>query len=244
MKVVAIVQARIASTRLPGKVLRELEGRPMIEHVLERAGAIEGVDEVCLATTDSSVDDPLVDLVERAGRATVFRGSEDDVLSRYAAAARVTRADVVVRVTADCPLLSPDVSSTVVRALLDDPACDYASNTLKRTYPRGLDTEVFAVGALEDAHRNADDPWEREHVTPYLYLNPKRFKLRQVVDREDHSSHRWTVDTPEDFELVRRIYGELWREDVPFFEYADVLACLASHPDWVSINQHVAQKQR
>jgi spore coat polysaccharide biosynthesis protein SpsF len=245
MKVVAIVQARMGSTRLPGKVLREIEGRPMIAHVLERVGRIDGVDEVCVATSESPLDDPLAAWVEQSGGSGVFRGSEHDVLGRFAGAARSAQADAVVRVTADCPLLCPSVSQRVVRELLAHAArCDYASNTLSRTYPRGLDTEVFSANALLEADRLATDAWDREHVTPYLYRQPGRFAVREVKDSSDNSHHRWTVDTEEDLELVRRIYGALWRTGEPPFEYAAILACVAAHPEWTEINQHVQQKHR
>jgi len=244
VRVVAIVQGRMGSTRLPGKVLKELAGRPMIEHVLERAAAIEGVDQVVLATSDRAMDDPLVDQVERQGLAGVFRGSEDDVLARYLGAAVAAGADAVVRVTADCPLLSPSVSARVVRALLEsDAPCDYVSNTLTRSYPRGLDTEAFSFAALAEAEAEATDPWDREHVTPFIWRQPKRFRLREVCDDDsDRSAHRWTVDTPEDFELISRIYSELWRPSRPLFEYDEVIRCLDAHPDWVELNRHVQQK--
>jgi spore coat polysaccharide biosynthesis protein SpsF len=234
----------MGSTRLPGKVLRELQGRPMIEHVVERVSRTEGIDQVCVATSVNALDDPLVDCVLKAGVASVYRGSEGDVLARFAGAAREAAAEVVVRVTADCPLLCPSVSSKVIRELLLHPESDYASNTLTRTYPRGLDTEVFRMKALAEADRNATDAWDREHVTPYLYRQPGRFSVRAVTDTRDRSAHRWTVDTIEDFELVTRIYGALWRPDRPPFDYEEILDCLAAHPEWEQINQHIAQKQR
>jgi spore coat polysaccharide biosynthesis protein SpsF len=244
MRIVAVVQARMGSTRLPGKVLKDLAGRPMIAHVLERVRGIEGVDDVWVATSALPLDDPLVRQVEASGLATVFRGSELDVLGRFAGATLAARADVVVRITADCPLLCPSVSARVVRRLSEPSVCDYASNSLTRTYPRGLDTEAFTVEALVEAAQNASEAWDREHVTPFIYRHPDRFSICQVYDSEDHSSHRWTVDTAEDFELVRRIYAELWRPDRPVFEYDEILACLAGHPDWLSLNQHIQQRQQ
>jgi spore coat polysaccharide biosynthesis protein SpsF len=245
MRVVAIVQARMGSTRLPGKVLRELAGRPMIDHVVERALSTPGVDDVCVATSVNPLDDPLAERVERVGRAKVHRGSEEDVLSRYAGAAQGANAGVVVRVTADCPLLCPSVSGRVVREITQHAGhCDYASNTLARSYPRGLDTEAFTTEALLQAERSATDAWDREHVTPFIYRHPDRFTLRGVQDVEDRSAHRWTVDTPEDFELVSRIYDELWSPERPVFDYAEILACVSEHPEWTQLNRHVAQRQR
>jgi spore coat polysaccharide biosynthesis protein SpsF len=115
---------------------------------------------------------------------------------------------------------------------------------MTRTYPRGLDTEAFTVSALEEAQQSATDSWDREHVTPFLYRHPERFALRDVRDARDRSELRWTVDTPEDFDLVTRIYAELWEPQRPVFEYDEILGCLTEHPDWVRINQHVVQKQR
>jgi len=240
MKCVAIIQARLGSTRLPGKVLLPLAGKPMIARVVERARRVPGLDEVVVATTDLPVDDPLVDCLAMLGVATC-RGSEADVLDRYYQAAMVAHADVVVRITADCPLLSPRVSGRVLAELLAHrDLCDYASNAQVRTFPRGLDTEAFTFPALARAHAEAHTPAEREHVTPYLYRSGK-FRLRDVADSLDHSDLRWTVDTPADFELVRRIYEAL-APDNPAFEYEEVLELLSRYPDWSDLNRDVPQK--
>lgn len=205
--VLGIVQARMGSSRLPGKSLRPLRGRAMVHHVLVRAAAIPCVDWTILATSDNPVDDELASHVKRLGF-QVFRGPEQDVLARFAQAARLKRADAVVRVTGDCPLLCPSVSGRVVSAFLAG-GCDYASNTLDRTYPKGLDTEVFAAEALFRADREATDPHDREHVTPYLYRNPAYFRLRSVTDSIDRSGLNWSVDTEEDFRRVEHILADL-----------------------------------
>jgi spore coat polysaccharide biosynthesis protein SpsF len=232
----------MGSTRLPGKVMMELAGRPLIDHVIERVSGTAGIDDIVVATSHSSADDPLVDHLS-GSRVAVFRGSETDVLARYAEAARFASADAIVRVTADCPLLSPAVSGRVVAAFRADRSADYVSNTVIRSFPRGLDTEVCTLGALLKAHHEATDPADREHVTPFLWRQPQRFAIQQVVDVVDRSHHRWTVDTPADFDFVQRVYSALQRPGAPPFEMDAVLRCLDAHPDWVEINRDVRQKE-
>ncbi len=242
MKVAAIVQARMGSTRLPGKALRELCGQPMVGHVVSRVRRLERVDRVAVAIPDGPSDDPLADYLATLSGVGVTRGPEDDVLARYVAAAAEAEADAVVRITADCPLLCPSVSQRVVDAFLERTGeCDYASNGLRRTYPRGLDTEIFSVAALDTANREAREAADREHVTPYIWQRPDRFRLHSVEDAGDRSHLRWTVDTPEDLALVTRIYEALWPRQ-PEFDYAEILECVAAHPEWLELNRHVRQK--
>ena len=242
MKVVAVVQARMGSTRLPGKVMRPLLGLPMLARLLERLARCQKLDDVVVATTDDGSERPIVELVDSLD-VHVFRGSEDDVLARYYGAARQHAADVVVRITSDCPLIAPEVVDGCVEAFLASGGeIDYASNGFRRTYPRGLDTEVFSMGALETAFSKAATPPDREHVTPFIWRQPQRFRLLDVVDVEDHSDLRWTVDTPEDFELVSKIYGALYPTN-PAFSYRDVLRLLGEHPEWSELNRHVEQKK-
>jgi len=208
--------------------------------VVERAARIAGVEDVIVATSTLKGDDALAACVTNAG-VSCFRGDQDDVLDRYYRCALERGANVVVRITADCPLLSPAVSSRVLTSYLSG-GCDYASNCGARTYPRGLDTEVMSFDALATAWREAVAKPDREHVTAFLAMNPERFRLRNVVDpgATDHSDMRWTVDEPADYELVRRIYDAFdGRTD---FEYRDVLALLGQHPDWSMINRDVHQK--
>lgn len=239
MRVVAIVQARMGSTRLPGKVLMDLGGRPMVVRVLERAARIAGVDEVVLATTDLPGDDAL----EAACTGwTVVRGSADDVLARYRLAAERSRADVIVRLTADCPLLSPVVSSLVTGAFLCDVhAADYVSNTLVRSFPRGLDTEVFTRAALETSAAEAVDQAEREHVTPFIYRRQNRFRCHPVAVQPNRAALRWTVDEPDDLRLVREMYAAF--PGAAAFDYHHVIALLERHPELSAINQHIEQKK-
>lgn len=242
MNVVAIVQARMGSSRLPGKVMLPLGRRPMIHHVLRRAQKIEGVDEVVMATSRSPREEALVRYVRSAIGLPVVRGPEDDVLERYVGAARQFGADVIVRLTADCPLLSARVSSRVVQAFVDGRSrIDYASNTLDRTYPRGLDTEVFSVDALRRANRRASNPWEREHVTLYMWSHPELFELQSVKARRHYPDYRWTVDTFSDYRLLRRIFDVLLDQD-RHFEFEDALQLLENNPQWTTINDDISQK--
>lgn len=238
MRTVAIVQARTGSTRLPGKVLLPLLGRPVLEHVVRRVRRARTLDDVVVATTTTDADDRIEELAHLNGW-PVVRGSEQDLLDRYLLAARTFRADRVVRITSDCPLIDPDLVDDVVAAL-DASGADYASNTLPpRTYPRGLDVEAVTTSALEIAGREDDDPASREHATPYVYRHPERFQLRRVAGTRDLSGHRWTLDTPEDLALIGRIFEALGRDD---FAWTDALAVVEQHPDWSVVNRHVRQK--
>lgn len=243
MRVVIIVQARMGSTRLPGKVLKPLAGAPMIQRQLERLARCTNVDQIVVATTDSPKDAPIVEALSSLGAVGVFRGSEEDVLSRYMGAAEVFGADVVVRVTADCPLIDPEVVDAGIelyRSLQPDVA--YVSNGLFRTYPRGLDVEVFSMSALKEADAEATSISDREHVTPFIWRQPERYPRVDLVDVEDNSNYRWTVDTPEDLHLVTEVYERLFRTDSEF-GYRDVLKLMRAEPELPLLNQHVEQKK-
>lgn len=237
--VVAIVQARMTSTRLPGKVLMPIAGRPMLSWQLERMRRARSLDRIVIATTTLASDDPVVALCEAEG-CDVTRGSETDVLSRYVDAARQYGAATVVRLTADCPLMDPALIDLAVQRFVQT-GCDYLSNMLAPSYPYGLAVEVMKAQALLAAGAEALDPQEREHVTPFIYWRAQRFRLESLAMSPDLSHHRWTVDTPQDFELVSRILAALYPRR-PDFGLADVLALLDQHPDWVKINAHVEQK--
>lgn len=232
MKTVAIIQARMSSTRLPGKIMADLEGRPLLARVVERARAARSLDQVTVATTDCAADDRVAEFC-KIEQIPVFRGSEDDVLDRFHQAAEKFHANVVVRLTADCPLLDPAVIDRVVRSFQQG-HYDYVSNTLEPTYPDGLDTEVFSAAALEKAWREAKLKSEREHVTPYIWKNPGLFRLLNVKNDTDLSGLRWTVDEPQDLELVRRIYRDLSVKGI--FGMGDVLDASRRHQEWKDIN--------
>jgi spore coat polysaccharide biosynthesis protein SpsF len=232
----------MTSTRLPGKVLRKAAGKTLLSHQIERLRRIQAVDEIVVATTTNSSDDILVTHCETLGIRT-YRGSEHDVLARYYGAAKEARADIVVRVTSDCPLIDPDVSSRIVQFFVDNQErIDYVSNTIDRTYPRGLDTEVFPFRILETANIEAIEPYEREHVTPFIYCHPERFRIAQIKDDIDRNTQRWTVDTPEDFEFVHKVLETVYPEH-PHFTMHDVLSILTANPDWLDINSHIEQKK-
>jgi spore coat polysaccharide biosynthesis protein SpsF len=237
LKVVAIVQARMGSTRLPGKVLADIHGRPMLWHVLQRTRAVTSVDDVVVATTIEPADKLVVDFCSEYG-VVCFRGSENDVLDRYYQAARHVEAQAVVRITSDCPLIDPGIVDKTLRLFLTEEP-DYASNCVRRTYPRGLDTEVMSFRALELAWREAREPYQRAHVTPYIYENPARFRILSVTGDQDHSSYRWTVDTPEDLELIRHLYAHFQGEK---FLWTDALNLMECEPQLSGINRSVTQK--
>jgi spore coat polysaccharide biosynthesis protein SpsF (cytidylyltransferase family) len=237
MRTVAIVQARMGSTRLPGKVLMDIEGKPTLQRVVERIRRARRVDEVVVATSDLPADDAIERFCGEIGVAC-FRGSEGDVLDRYHGAAAAHGADVVVRITADCPLLDPAVVDRVIAAFHEG-GCDYAANCrMEVTYPDGLDTEVFSRDALERAWAQARLHSEREHVTPYIWNHPERFALRVVRNDRDLSALRWTLDEPDDLAAIRAVYAELGG-DRPF-GMEEVLDLLARRPELAALNAHIA----
>lgn len=237
-KVVAIIQARMGSSRLPGKVLLDIRGQTMLSRVVRRAQAAKLIDLVVVATTPHESDAPVVEECRRLD-VPCFLGSEDDVLDRYNGAAKAHGADVVVRITSDCPLIDPVESDRVVRAFLAGQP-DYAANVLRRTYPRGLDTEVMSTATLAHAWLKAREHYERVHVTPYIYGHPETFRLLSVCGSEDHSRHRWTVDTPADLEFVRGIYRLLG--DRATAGWQEVLAIVEQNPRLFEINRDVRHK--
>ncbi len=242
MKTVIIDQARMTSTRLPGKVMKEILGKPLLEYQIERLRRVDEADEVVIATTTNNSDQPIVELCEDLGVA-YYCGSEEDVLSRYYEAAVNFAADTVVRVTSDCPLIDPAVVDKVIKYYKNKrDNYDYVSNTLQRTYPRGMDTEVFPFKALEEAFLNAGEQPEREHVTPYICWHPERYRLHNVNYHEDKSRHRWTVDEVEDFILIKNIIEAVYPFN-PQFDMEDVLGLLNKHPEWVELNAGVEQKK-
>jgi len=231
-RVVLIVQARLGSTRLPGKILRPLLGKLMLEWELERLKKAKRVDEFVLATTNKTEDDAVVGVGERA-EFTCFRGNENDVLDRYYHAAKEAKADVVVRVTGDCPLHDPEVVDRVVEHFFDSGA-DYAKTP--ENYPEGLDTEVFSFKALEDSWKEAKLPSEREHVTLFIRNHPERFRIDSWrTGAFDHSSYHWSVDTEADFRFVESVYENLGGDTM--FHMNDVLALLEREPKLQEINK-------
>ena len=241
-RVVVVIQARLKSSRLPAKVLLDLGGVTVLEQCVRRVRRFRQVSEIVIATSDTAGDE----IIERVGQRLglmVVRGSESDVLSRYAMAAEASRAEVVVRVTSDCPLIDPEVSSTVIERFLAEPSADYASNVMERRLPRGLDTEVMSREALMRANRDATDRSEREHVTAHIYRRPESFKCLSVMLplEADLSSHRWTLDTLEDYRMLHELFHLLGaRPDQA--SMAHVLQCIAKNTDLLALNSHITQK--
>ena len=238
MQVVAIIQARMGSTRLPGKVMELIAGETMLARVVERTRRASLIDSVVVVTTMGRMDEPIVGECKKLN-APVFRGSEDDVLDRYYRAAFACHAENVVRITSDCPLIDPEEIDKVVREFLDCKS-DYASNCLERTYPRGLDTEVMTIKTLTRVWQEAREDYQRTHVTPYIYQNPGLFKLCSVKADADYSNHRWTVDTAEDLTFIRSIYQCL--DQGVDFGWKDVLRALGKEPQLMELNRNIPQK--
>jgi spore coat polysaccharide biosynthesis protein SpsF len=227
MKVVCVVQARMGSTRLPGKVLLDISGRPMLDRVIERLSFARTLDAVMIATTTLERDDVVAARAAAIGT-PVFRGDEADVLGRYVGAAQASEADLVVRVTSDCPLVDPEVLDLVVTALRESaPRAAFAANVIERTYPRGMDVEAVWRDDLLRLNQMATSPFDREHVFPYVYGHPGEFPSVSVADAVDRSSMRWTVDTPEDLEFVRRVWQVMGNDR---FGWRDVLAATEKIP--------------
>lgn len=232
--IAAILQARMSSTRLPGKVLAPVLGRPMLARQLERLARARRLDRLVVATSTDPGDDPLAALCAELGTAC-FRGSLDDVLDRFHGALADTGATHAVRLTADCPLTDP----ALIDALVDFHVAggyDYASNCVRPTFPDGLDAEILRVDVLERAWREARDPVEREHVTQYVVKRPAVFRIGGLENDEDLSALRWTVDEPADLEFVRAVYAELHPAD-PAFGWRDVLALVRRRPEIAALNQ-------
>ena len=232
-RVVAILQARMSSTRLPGKVLKPILGRPMLALQLERLARCTRLDDLVVATSDRPDDDPVADLCASEG-VPCFRGSLPDVLDRFTLCARKYCADHVVRLTGDCPLIDPAFVDLLVDFYFDQ-CVAYATYCRLPSLPDGLDAEIFAFSALEAAWNEGRDPFEREHVTPFIVRRPERFPAANWAYREDLSHLRWTVDEPEDFAFATRVYEELYPAN-PAFAMQDVLDLLARRPELAAIN--------
>lgn len=236
--VLAILQARCSSHRLPNKVLKPLLGRAMVLREIERLSHSQHIDRLVLATSVDASDDPLCALAEEAG-ANIYRGSLDDVLDRYHACAAEYGADHIVRVTGDCPLIDWRVTDNVIERHLAE--CNDYTHTTER-FPDGLDTEIMTFTALEQAHREAQLTSEREHVTLYFRNHPERFRIGDVDCTEDYGDLRWTVDEPCDFAFVEAVYEKLYAKNNDF-SMQDILALLKEHPDLWMLNQGIVRNE-
>lgn len=225
MKIGAIVQARMGSNRLPNKVLLLADGKPLLMHQIERIRHSKGIHRIIIATTIEKRDDAIVEFCEQSN-ITYFRGSELDVLDRFYHCAIKFNLKTVVRMTGDDPLQEPEVVDKVIEAFLNN-KCDYASNTIKPTYPDGFDVEVFTIEALEKAWRKATLPHDREHVTSYILNNQNEFKCLNVADSVDRSWMNWALDTNKDYLFIKNIIENL-NGIRPYFSYRNILDYLIS----------------
>jgi spore coat polysaccharide biosynthesis protein SpsF (cytidylyltransferase family) len=238
--IIGIIQARTDSTRLPKKTLKDIQGKPLILHVLKRAQYAKLLDKVILATTTRPIDTPLTEMVQAQG-IPVYRGDCDDVLDRYFQAATQYHAEVIVRVTGDCPLIDPHVIDTVVQVFLQH-HYDYVTNTLQPTFPDGLDVEVFSYKTLKKAWNEATLASEREHMTAYIRNHPEQFTQYNIKNPVDLSKFRWTVDQQEDLEFVREIFKRLYTEEKIFY-MEDILLLLQQHPELQEINAGIQRNE-
>jgi spore coat polysaccharide biosynthesis protein SpsF len=237
-----ITQARMMSTRLSGKVMKEVLGLPLLYYHVQRLRRVQNAESVVVATSQNPKDDVIFDFCQKEGVHAV-RGSEEDVLSRYFAAASAFGVDVVVRVTSDCPLIDPKLIEKAIACFQQHyQELDYLSNTLQRTFPRGMCVEVFRFEALKRAFFEASLPYAREHVTPYILERKNQFRIANFSQSCDDSALRLTVDTPEDFELIKKILEDLYPRK-PDFTLQDIMELLDKHPEWKHINAHIIQKR-
>jgi spore coat polysaccharide biosynthesis protein SpsF len=240
MRTVCTIEARMTSSRLPGKVLLPAAGKPLLEHMIDRLRRVEQVDEIVIATTEDASSDPLEELAKRVG-VGCFRGSEDDVLARVLGAAQAYDAELIVETTGDCPLIDPATVDLVI-ARFHEAGVDYCANNLERTYPRGMDAQAFPTAVLAEVDTLTDDPSDREHVSLYIYEHPERYQLLSVTsDRPQTGALRLTVDTPEDYELIKTVFETLYPSK-PDFDLQDILALFDGRPELADINRHVEQK--
>jgi glutamate-1-semialdehyde 2,1-aminomutase len=238
MKRIAIVQARMGSTRLPSKVMRRIDGVPLIELLLSRLSKAKRIDKIIVATTSDPREKSLIEHVRRLGY-EAFQGSENDVLDRYYQAAKRYEADTIIRITGDCPLIDPTLVEEIIAAY-EGASVDFLSNTIVPTFPDGLDTAVFSFKALEGAHISATNKYDREHVTPYIRTSGK-FRLGSFSNPVDYSAERWTVDEVDDLEVVANIFGHFHPRTV--FGWMEVIALKEQKPELFRNNQHLTRNE-
>ncbi len=247
-KTTAIIQARIGSTRLPKKVLMNIEGKSMFWHIVNRLKFSKKLDDIILAIPDSKENDVL-EKFAKDNKVKYFRGSEQDVLSRYYETAKKFNVDIIVRVTSDSPLIDPIIVDKVIEKHLSSKA-DFTANflegkraiSIKRSFPHGLETEAFNFLTLEKSHQRAKKAYQREHVDPYIFEHPEIFRLADIENKENLSYMRWTVDEIKDLEFVREIYKRLYKKG-KIFLMKDVVTLLKLYPELMEINKDIRQKE-
>lgn len=241
MKTVCTIEARMESSRLPGKVLLEAAGKPLLEHMVERLRRVDAIDDIVIATTVDPSCDPIEELAKRIG-VGCYRGSEDDVLDRVLQAAASAKADLIVETTGDCPLIDPAVIDQVIGEFHEH-GPDYCANVLKPGWPRGMDIQVFPFKVLEEVAGLTSDPHDREHVSIYIYSHPEKYGLRHVsCDLPNNASElRLTVDTPADFEVVKAVFEKLYPTE-PNFDLNAIIRLAAREPELFAANSEIRQK--
>jgi spore coat polysaccharide biosynthesis protein SpsF len=240
-RVLLIIQARMTSTRLPGKVMKNVLGKPLLAYLMERVLRVNKADQIVVATTKNKEDDVIAKFCKE-NSVHIYRGKEDDVLSRFYEVAVTYSADVIVRITGDCPLIDPAVIDIIIgHYLKSEGKFDFVSNTIHRSFPRGMDVEVFSFDALAEAFHYSKSKSEKEHVTPYIYNNTEKYKLGGVLNEENFSDYRLTVDTKQDFTLIEKILSAIYPKN-PTFSMEDILQLLERNPSWSNINKSVKQK--
>jgi spore coat polysaccharide biosynthesis protein SpsF len=243
MRVNAIVATRMTSSRLPGKVLMDLGGKPALVRLIERLKRSKYLHEIVIATTINQEDDVVVKTAEEQG-VLYYRGSEEDVLARTVEAAEATGTDYIVQITSDCPLIDAETIDRVIERMLEHPYLDYVGNSLVRTYPLGYSTEIFRTEALREVERTIDDPAVREHVSLYFYENPEIYRLSNVEAPLflRHPEYRLTLDTQEDYRVIKHVFEALYEEKSDFTLY-DITRYLIQHPEVAAWNRHIQQKK-
>jgi len=240
-KIAAIIQARMGSTRLPGKILKNILGEPMLLKLVKRVKSANTLDEIVVATTALSEDDIVEELCNKNG-ICVFRGDADDVLNRYYFAAKQFDAGIIVRLTGDNPLVDPQIIDSAVSKFLELKNIQSIDYLLTQNYPYGINVEVFSFSTLERAFNYGMEPYEREHVTPFIYRNPNKFNLYFQKYSKDYSAYRLTVDTPEDLKLIETIFNELYFTK-EIFLLEDIIKLIEEKPELIEINKGVKQKK-
>lgn len=241
MRIIDIVEARMLSTRLPGKVMKTILGRPTLELMIERLRRVSHLDDIVVATTVDPSCDPIVELCHKLG-VGCFRGSEEDVLDRVMRAAQEAKADIIVETTGDCPLIDPETTDSVIRTFLDNDV-DYCSNNLEHTYPLGMEVKVFPLAVLEEVDRLTDSPADREHVSLYIYEHPEKYRCLNFAGDlpPEDAELRLVLDNPEDFELISKVFEALYPNN-PAFSLRDMLDLFNQHSQWRDINRHIQPK--
>lgn len=239
--IAAIVQARMGSTRLPGKVLKKIAGKPLLEHIIDRVRESHLIEKIVIATTIKS-EDQVISQVATHLSVESYVGSENDVLDRFYQSAKTYHADIIVRITPDDPFKDPNVIDKIINYyLLHRGDVDYVSNTIYPTYPEGLDVEIFSFKALEKAWKEAKKPSEREHVTPYIWNHPELFRLANVENKKDLSHLRWTLDNERDLKFAREVYKTLYKGNIFLME--DILNLLTENPELIEINKGAVRNE-